>query len=367
MKVGKRTKALGILDGRSGGKLTIVEAGKSTLGAAASTSAVGVMGGSVARRRNGNYHLDEPFAAAPFSPDGVQPQAQLRRFPILGVRVHAVQTSDAVERLRSWIDGPQTITRYVAVAAMHTIAECRHNSHFRTVLNTADLVVPDGMPLVWVGRLKGFPLRHRVCGSELMDSFCRVTGTAYRHFFFGGNAGVAETLASVLHQKYGIIVAGIYTPPFRALTDTEEEELAAAVDKASPDVLWVGLSSPNQEKWMHEHRRKLKVPVMLGVGAAFDLNSGKLRRAPAWMRENGLEWLFRLLSEPRRLWKRYLVTIPQAAWFVCLELLQFPQSWSAHSQPRPNSKSNFQKRQGDHDEVAMAGGPSIEQVEQTVR
>jgi N-acetylglucosaminyldiphosphoundecaprenol N-acetyl-beta-D-mannosaminyltransferase len=140
---------------------------------------------------------------------------------------------------------------------------------------------------------------------------------------------VAERLAQALHEKHGIVIAGTYTPPFRALTVAEEEELASFVDEASPDVLWVGLSSPKQEKWMYEHRHRLKVPVMLGVGAAFDMNSGNLRRAPEWMRQHGLEWLFRLASEPRRLWRRYLITIPKAVWFVCMELLQFSKLRSA--------------------------------------
>lgn len=259
----------------------------------------------------------------PFSSCGVQSQAELTSFKVLGVRVHAIQMSDVVDRLCSWIDAPPIITRYVAVTGMHGIAESRQNGQFRLVLNTADLVVPDGMPLVWLGRIHGFPLRHRVCGAELMDSFCRDTGAAYRHFFFGGAPGVAEQLAQALHEKHGIVIAGTYTPPFRALTDAEEGELASFVEEASPDVFWVGLSTPKQEKWMYEHRHKLRVSVMLGVGAAFDMNSGNLRRAPEWMRDNGLEWLFRLGSEPRRLWRRYLITIPQAVWFVCKELLQF--------------------------------------------
>jgi len=259
----------------------------------------------------------------PLSSYGFNGQAQLPSFNVLGVRVHAVQMSDVVERLRSWIDSLEPTTRYVAVTGMHGIAESRQNEQFRLVLNTADLVVPDGMPLIWLGRFRSFPLRHRVCGAELMDNFCRATGSAYRHFFYGGAPGVADQLAQALHEKHGIVIAGTYTPPFRALTEAEEGELAALVERASPDVLWVGLSTPKQEKWMYEHRQTLGVPVMLGVGAAFDMNSGNLRRAPKWMQDNGLEWLFRLGSEPRRLWRRYLVTIPQAVWFVCMELLQF--------------------------------------------
>ncbi len=248
--------------------------------------------------------------------------AQLLSFKVLGVRVHAIETSNAVEQLRSWIDEVPTVTHYVAVTGMHGVAESRKNTQFRQVLNTADMVVPDGMPLIWLSRIKGFPLRRRVCGAELMDSFCRSTGTAYRHFLFGGAPGVAEQLAKELHQKHGTVIAGTYTPPFRALSDAEETELTSLLERVSPHVFWVGLSTPKQEKWMYEHRHKLRVPVMLGVGAAFDMNSRRVRRAPEWMRENGLEWLFRLACEPRRLWRRYLITIPQAVWFVFTELLQ---------------------------------------------
>ena len=266
-------------------------------------------------------------------------------FHVLGVRVDAVQMSDAVARLRSWIDDRQSIARFVAVTGMHGIAESRENSQFRQVLNAADLVVPDGMPLVWLGRLKGYPLGQRVCGAELMDAFCQVSGKAYRHFFYGGAPEVAERLARVLHEKHGIVIAGTYTPPFRPLTVAEGKELASFVERTSPDVLWVGLSTPKQESWMYEQRHKLKVPVMLGVGAAFDMNSGNLQRAPKWMREHGLEWLFRLASEPRRLWRRYLITIPQALWFVCLELLQC-------------SRSRFEPGQGAGSTAANSTGES---------
>lgn len=249
-------------------------------------------------------------------------------FQVLGVRVDAVQMPDAVARLRCWIDDRPSTSRFVAVTGMHGIAESRQNSQFRQALNAADLVVPDGMPLVWLGRFKGYPLRQRVTGSELMDAFCRESGKAYRHFFYGGGPEVAERLARVLHKKHGIVIAGTYTPPFRPLTDVERRELASILEKASPDVLWVGLSTPKQEKWMYDQRYRLRIPVMLGVGAAFDMNSGNSRRAPIWMQGLGLEWLFRLASEPRRLWRRYLITIPKAVWFVCLELLHFSGSRS---------------------------------------
>ena len=177
------------------------------------------------------------------------------------------------------------------------------------------------MPVVWLGRWHGHLLQRRVYGPELMETFCRETGARYRHFFYGGAPGVAERLAERLRETFRIVVAGTYSPPFRDLTETEDEALIARIHDAVPDLLWVGLSTPKQERWMYEHRARLRVPILLGVGAAFDLNSGSLRRAPEWMRENGMEWLFRLLVEPRRLWRRYLVTIPSAIWSISLEIL----------------------------------------------
>jgi N-acetylglucosaminyldiphosphoundecaprenol N-acetyl-beta-D-mannosaminyltransferase len=126
-------------------------------------------------------------------------------------------------------------------------------------------------------------------------------------------------LAKTEHERYGIRIVGTYCPPFRSLTQEEEREVESIIHAAAPDVLWVGLSTPKQEKWMHAHREKLRVPVMFGVGAAFDMNTGRLKRAPVWMQENGLEWLFRLLVEPRRLWRRYIINGSKFAWAVCRE------------------------------------------------
>jgi N-acetylglucosaminyldiphosphoundecaprenol N-acetyl-beta-D-mannosaminyltransferase len=245
----------------------------------------------------------------------------LPNFEVLGVRVHAVQMSDTIAQLRAWIQSHET-GRYVAVTGMHGVAESRQDSQFRKILNSADLVVPDGMPLVWLGRWHHHSIRRRVCGSELMEAFCGQTGPLCRHFFYGGAPGVADDLARALHERHGIVIAGTYVPPFRPLNEAEEREVASLLDKAAADVLWVGLSTPKQERWMYEHRETLRVPVMIGVGAAFDMNSGKSRRAPVWMQDHGLEWLYRLVADPLRLWRRYLVTIPKAAWFVCLEIVR---------------------------------------------
>jgi N-acetylglucosaminyldiphosphoundecaprenol N-acetyl-beta-D-mannosaminyltransferase len=243
-------------------------------------------------------------------------------FRVLGVRVHAVQIPDAVRRMEEWIaqrDG----CRYVAVTGMHGVTEAQHDSEFKTILNTAGLVVPDGMPLVWIGRRHGFDLRRRVYGPELMATFCEHTASkGYRHFFYGGAPGVADDLASQFVSRFsGALVVGTYSPPFRALTPEEDREIIHAIEGAQADIVWVGLSTPKQERWMYEHRDRLNVPVLVGVGAAFDFHTGRVAQAPAWMGDHGLEWLFRLSVEPRRLWRRYLVYGAEFAALVLLELL----------------------------------------------
>ena|SRR5438105_7405530 len=245
----------------------------------------------------------------------------LDNFRVLGVRVDAVQIPQVVVQLEEWIHRRGERTRYVTVTGMHGVTESLHDCEFRNIMLDADLVVPDGAPLVWLGRWNGHPLRRRVYGPELMDTFCRDTGSRYRHFFYGGAPGVPEALSTLLNRKYGVQIAGSYSPPFRPITAEEQKQIATMINDAKPDVLWVGLSTPRQERWMHEHREMIKVPVMLGVGAAFDLNLGTLRQAPHWMREHGLEWLFRLVMEPRRLWRRYLLLGPKFAWNVSFELL----------------------------------------------
>ena len=243
-------------------------------------------------------------------------------FTLLGVRVSAVQIPDVIREMETWISR-RDACRYIAVTGMHGITEAQHDPQFKEVLNQADLVVPDGMPLVWLGRLRGHAIRRRVYGPELMMSFCRQTaGREYRHFLYGGDAGVAEKLAGELTRSCpGIQFVGSYAPPFRALTPEEDAQVVETINRAAPDILWVGLSTPKQEKWMWEHRERLNVPVMVGVGAAFDFLSRRKQQAPAWMQENGLEWMFRLSQEPGRLWKRYLIGGAQFVFWLSLELL----------------------------------------------
>ncbi len=250
-------------------------------------------------------------------------QRQARKdavFKVLGVRVNAVQIPEVVAQMDRWISGKKEC-HFIAVTGMHGVTEAQHDPSFKQILNSADLVVPDGMPLVWLGRHHGYDLKRRVYGPELMLSFCRITGSKYRHFFWGGVSGVADRLAESLAMQFGINVVGTYSPPFRPLSTEEDEEMLATIHEARSDILWIGLSTPKQEHWMYVHRPKLQVPVIVGVGAAFDLNSGRTKQAPSWMREHGLECVFRLLQEPRRLWRRYLVYGSKFVWSVTLELL----------------------------------------------
>jgi N-acetylglucosaminyldiphosphoundecaprenol N-acetyl-beta-D-mannosaminyltransferase len=232
-----------------------------------------------------------------------------------------VQEDDAVALMRSWI-AVRDRSRYVAVTGMHGVTEALRSPAVREALGGASLIVPDGMPLVWLGRLRGHPMKRRVYGPELMLEFCGSTASErVRHYFYGGAEGVAEGLASVLRARFpGLEVAGTLSPPFRDLTPREMDDVCTRIDAARPDVLWVGLSTPKQELFMHRMAPVLDVPVIVGVGAAFDFHTGRVRQAPRWMREHGLEWSWRLMMEPRRLWRRYLLGGPRFVWNVGLEL-----------------------------------------------
>jgi len=240
-------------------------------------------------------------------------------FKVLGVRVDAVQIPEVISRIAGWIEKHEK-GNYIAVTGMHGVVEAQQNRQFNTILNQASLVVADGMPLVWMGRRHGFKLQRRVYGPELLETFCRDTGNRFCHFFYGGAPGVAQRLGGILNQRFGIRVGGVYSPPFRPLNADEKRRLRELVGAAHPDVLWVGLSTPKQEAWMAEYRMFLDVPVMVGVGAAFDFLTGRTSQAPRWMREHGLEWFFRLATEPRRLWRRYLVGGSKFLWNVALEM-----------------------------------------------
>jgi len=233
-----------------------------------------------------------------------------RRVNVLGVGVSALNLDSATAAVARAVE-----TRskgYVCVTGVHGVSEARKDPAFRQVLNRAFLNTPDGMPMVWMGRLRGFREMSRVYGPDLMLRVCELSErTGFRHFFYGGGPGVADDLKRRLEGRFPALqVVGTYTPPFRPLTREEVEALARQVAEARPDIVWVGLSTPKQEWFMAEYLEKLAATLFIGVGAAFDFHAGRVRQAPRWMQRTGLEWLFRLGCEPRRLWKRYFRNNP---------------------------------------------------------
>lgn len=241
--------------------------------------------------------------------DTLERQAPRKRVNVLGVGIDAVDTPAAIQRILDRLTS--AVTGYVCVTGVHGIMEACRDPRMRTILNESSLTTPDGMPSVWVGRLQGYAIR-RVYGPDLMIALCSA-GVAHglRHYFYGGTPGVAETLRQRLCERIpGLQVVGTYTPPFRPLDAAEADELMRELAAVRADVVWVGLSTPKQERFMAGFHHRLARGIMIGVGAAFDIHAGRTLQAPRWMQRSGLEWLFRLLTEPRRLWKRYLVNNP---------------------------------------------------------
>jgi len=218
--------------------------------------------------------------------------------------------AQALGIIDGWIAHRQQ--HYVCITGVHGIMESQRDEGLRRIHNEAGLVTPDGMPLVWLSRLYGHGHVRRVYGPDLMLALCEHSlSKGYRHFFYGGGEGMPELLANNLRRRFpGLRVVGGYSPPFRPLSGAEDERIVAAINEADPDVVWVGLSTPKQERWMTEHVGRLSAPVLIGVGAAFDFHSGLKKQAPRWMQRSGLEWLFRLATEPKRLWRRYFMNNP---------------------------------------------------------
>jgi N-acetylglucosaminyldiphosphoundecaprenol N-acetyl-beta-D-mannosaminyltransferase len=237
---------------------------------------------------------------------------------VLGVDVSAITQHDAVAQIERWIARRQQ--NYVCITGAHGVIASRDDPNLRRILNSAGLTTPDGMPLVWMGHALGHKHTRRVYGPDLMRALSEVSARrGYRQYYYGGADKVAERLANTLARSYrGLQVAGHFCPPFRALTSAEDEAVVNTINAAKPDIVWVGLSTPKQEYWMAAHIGRIEAPIMIGVGAAFDFLAGLKPQAPAWMQQSGLEWSYRLATEPRRLWRRYLSIVPRflvlAAW-----------------------------------------------------
>ena len=255
--------------------------------------------------------------------DGSSTNGQ-RTVDVLGVRVSVQGLDETAARIvgiaaaRRSDDGPA----YACATSVHGLIEASRDPEFRRILNTATIVTADGMPLVWFGRLSGHRSMKRVYGPTLMKLVCaRAARAGVRHFFYGGAPGVADDLANAMAQEFpGLEVAGTYCPPFRQLSQMETEQVAEAINGSNADMVWVGLSTPKQERWIHAMRPKLRVKMLVSVGAAFDFHTGGVLQAPEWIQPMGLEWLFRLVQEPRRLWRRYAYNNPRFLWLAALQL-----------------------------------------------
>jgi N-acetylglucosaminyldiphosphoundecaprenol N-acetyl-beta-D-mannosaminyltransferase len=231
----------------------------------------------------------------------------LNRANVLGIGVHAVNLSLAAETIESALRANRR--GYVCVTGVHGVMEAQRNGRFRSILDHAMLVVPDGVPTVWVGRWEGHEKMGRVFGPDLMSEVCRRSlKSGHTHYLYGGKPGIAEELKQTLIKRYpGIRIAGTYTPPFRSLSVDEKTELQTELSNLDPDIIWIGLSTPKQEQFMAENLASLTCRLMIGVGAAFDIHTGHLKDAPSWVKVLGMQWFHRLCQEPTRLWKRYLV------------------------------------------------------------
>ena len=233
----------------------------------------------------------------------------------------AVTFEEAVRRV---LGAPETGRRLSAhFCSANMIVEASRNPTLQVALNGAELVAPDGMPMVWLGRMRGYPVE-RVCGPDFMPAILdRSRAAGRRHFFYGGAEGVSSRLATLMEGRFpGLQVAGAYSPPFRDLTKEEDDEVTDRINAARPDYVWVGLSTPKQDLWVFEHRQRLRSSAVLAVGAAFDFLAGRQGRAPRWMQRTGMEWSFRLLSEPQRLGRRYTLTNIQFIAIVCADAMR---------------------------------------------
>ena len=229
--------------------------------------------------------------------------------------------------------GRQSHSRYICVTSVHGIMLARRDPRLRAILNQADIATPDGMPVVWALRSFGHAAQTRVYGPTLMLRLCtQAVRERHRIFLYGGRPETLYDLRRKLLDHFpGLSIVGAYSPPFRPLTSEEDENIVQAISESNADIVFVGISTPKQEQWMSQHHTRIPGAVMIGVGAAFDFHAGRVRQAPNWMQRHGLEWVFRLLMEPQRLWRRYLLQTP---FFLPLWALQRAGLLREHTDPQ---------------------------------
>lgn len=226
---------------------------------------------------------------------------------VLGARIDALSWPQALGRLLGWARAHES--RYVAISNVHVVVTASRDAAYREVINAADMATPDGAPVAWMLRRQGFAAQPRISGPDLMWALCaRCAAENVAIYLYGSTDATLAALRAHLAQAFpGLAVAGTESPPFRPLTADEEDAAVRRINDSAAGIVFVGLGCPKQEYWMARQRGRVNA-VMIGVGAAFDFHAGIVKRAPPWMQRSGLEWLHRLASEPRRLWRRYLVT-----------------------------------------------------------
>lgn len=225
---------------------------------------------------------------------------------VLSSWIDAITWDAALDRLLGWAQARES--RYVTICNVHVVVTASRDTAYRAVINGADMATPDGAPVAWMLRRQGFAGQPRISGPDLMWALCgRAAKEKLPIYCYGGSEATSILLGQRLRAAFPELRVFLESPPFRPLNDDEDAAAVARINASKAGLVFVGLGCPKQERWMAEHRDRINA-VMIGVGAAFDFHAGTVRRAPAWMRDNGLEWLHRLMTEPQRLWKRYLVT-----------------------------------------------------------
>ena len=242
---------------------------------------------------------------------------------ILGTRFSRINMKDTLKTIEKFITNGRE--SQVCVTNAYSLVLMQKDKEFKDITNSASLVVTDGKPLIWISKLYGEPIPERVAGPDLVYEFSKISAKkGYKLFFLGSDSTTLKKMIENLKKIFPFLqIVGAYAPPFKKqFPERENEKMLALINKVKSDILFVGLGAPKQERWIWEYKDKLRVPVSIGVGAAFDFVAGTVKRAPEWMQECGLEWLFRLCQEPGRLWKRYLIGNPIFLWLVLKEFIK---------------------------------------------
>jgi len=252
-----------------------------------------------------------------FSP---QDEQQIR---ILGSRVHLIDVARTVDYIEHWIQQDDGKCKQIIATGFHGLHEASKSGELRDLLNSAELWVADGIAPVWVARIKGIKQVQRAPGPEIMMEFLRRSNLkGYRNYFYGDTDRTLNALQAQIESQYpNSVIAGLYSPPFRKLTPEEDEEIVARINKARPDILWVGLGAPKQDRWIYERLHRLNVPVAIGVGAAFAFAAKTVDHCPRWIGNAGFEWVYRLYKEPKKMWRRDFIDGPSFLMKVGKELL----------------------------------------------